>query len=207
MSKVLHFFFEAFPYPGTWREVCEQLYIPTHKKEPMGTFKNLLSIQSLKIPFIGIVIVPVMCILSSFQLRLRHMLCESIPSYQATKNFRKGNRLRIQENTTTSGAIVLKFILVILYCILMLIGRWSPCERKTGGKQKTCMIIQRQLTPKMVFHSVLNVRKLIWEKTQPETWNWLIAQNLDGMESTNFFAKGLLHRCTPATRGLEQEDC
>ena len=28
----------------------------------MGTFKNLLSIQSLKIPFIGFVIVPVMCI-------------------------------------------------------------------------------------------------------------------------------------------------
>ena len=29
----------------------------------MGTFKNLLSIQSLKIPFTGVVIVPVMCVL------------------------------------------------------------------------------------------------------------------------------------------------
>ena len=33
----------------------------------MGTFKNLLSIQSLKIPFIGFVIVPVMCIIINFQ--------------------------------------------------------------------------------------------------------------------------------------------
>ena len=53
------------PYQGSWREVCEQLYSQlTHKKGQSGTFENLFSIQSLKISFIGFVIVPVMCILS-----------------------------------------------------------------------------------------------------------------------------------------------
>ena len=36
----------------------------------MGTFKNLFSIQSLKIPFIEFIIVPVMCIRYTFSLRL-----------------------------------------------------------------------------------------------------------------------------------------
>ena len=94
---------------------------------------------------------------------LAHLKCSLIPLV-ATKNFRKRNRLRIQENTATSGAIVLKLILVILDCLLELTGMWSPCDRKTGT-QKTSMIIQRQPTLKMVFLSVLNVRELIGKTT------------------------------------------
>ena len=42
----------------------------------MGTFKNLLSIQSLKIPFIGFVIVPVMCIFCFFGYQMDHFVIQ-----------------------------------------------------------------------------------------------------------------------------------
>ena len=51
------------PYQGSWRKVFEQTYSQqTDNKEQTGTLENLFSIQSLKISFIGFVIVPVMCI-------------------------------------------------------------------------------------------------------------------------------------------------
>ena len=51
------------PYQGSWRKVFEQTYSQqTDNKEQTGTLENLFSIQSLKISFIGVVIVLVMCI-------------------------------------------------------------------------------------------------------------------------------------------------
>ena len=51
------------PYQGSWKKVFEQTYSQqTDNKEQTGTLENLFSIQSLKISFIGFVIVPVMCI-------------------------------------------------------------------------------------------------------------------------------------------------
>ena len=55
------------PYQGSWRKVFEQTYSQqTDNKEQTGTLENLFSIQSLKISFIGFVIVPVLCIYSVF---------------------------------------------------------------------------------------------------------------------------------------------
>ena len=56
------------PYQGSWKKVFEQTYSQqTDNKEQTGTLENLFSIQSLKISFIGFVIVPVMCILCFLQ--------------------------------------------------------------------------------------------------------------------------------------------
>ena len=59
------------PYQGSWKKVFEQTYSQqTDNKEQTGTLENLFSIQSLKISFIGFVIVPVMCILCFLQFQL-----------------------------------------------------------------------------------------------------------------------------------------
>ena len=56
---------QKFLNQGSWRKVFEQTYSQqTDNKEQTGKLENLLSIQNLKISFIGFVIVPVMCILA-----------------------------------------------------------------------------------------------------------------------------------------------